>query len=113
MIDTMEYKGYLARLEFDNDAKTFYGIVRNVRDTIHFEGKSTGELEAAFRDSVEAYLEFCEQCGDAPQQPTPGQLWLQLQPELMQKVEESAAASGQSVDSFVSDLLADWYRAKQ
>ena len=113
MMDTMEYKGYLAQIEFDGENKTFYGIVRNIRDTIHFEGTSAAELEDAFRESVETYFEFCEQCGDEPQQPCPGQLWLQIEPDLMQKVERSAAQSGKSVNAFLESVLNDWYRGAQ
>lgn len=112
MIDTMEYKGYVARIEFDPDDKVFYGIVKNVRDTIHFEGRSAGELEEAFRDSVEAYFEFCEQCGDEPQRPISGTRWLEMRPELLQKVELSAARAGQTVDAFLEDLVENWYRGQ-
>jgi predicted HicB family RNase H-like nuclease len=39
MPDTMmEYKGYFAKVEFDDDANIFHGEVINLRDVISFIG---------------------------------------------------------------------------
>ncbi len=65
----MEYKGYLAHVEFDNEAAIFHGEVRNTRDVITFQGQSVEELKKAFEDSVEDYLAFCAERGEAPDQP--------------------------------------------
>ena len=52
----MEYKGYFARVEFDDEANIFHGEVINLRDVITFEGESVEELRKSFTDSVEDYL---------------------------------------------------------
>ncbi|MGH7455562.1 MAG: toxin-antitoxin system HicB family antitoxin, partial [bacterium] len=49
----MQYKGYLARVEFDDEANIFHGEVINIRDVITFQGKAVEELRKAFEDSVE------------------------------------------------------------
>ncbi len=58
-MDLIEYKGYVGRIEFDNDAGIFHGSVINLRDVITFQGESVVELRQALEDSVEDYLEFC------------------------------------------------------
>jgi len=55
----MQYKGYLARIEFDDEANIFHGEVINIRDVITFQGESVEKLKNAFVDSVEDYLKFC------------------------------------------------------
>jgi|GEM_PF-4921038 len=40
----MEYKGYSAKVEFDNDDNIFHGGVINLRDVITFEGETVEEL---------------------------------------------------------------------
>ena len=55
----MEYKGYIGKVEFDDDAGIFHGEVINVRDVITFQGESVQEIRQAFQDSVEDYLAFC------------------------------------------------------
>lgn len=57
----MEYKGYVGKAEFDDEAGVFYGEVVNTRDVITFQGRSVDELREA--DSVEDYLEFCAERG--------------------------------------------------
>jgi hypothetical protein len=55
----MEYKGYLGIVEYDADAKLFHGDIINTRDVITFQGTTVGEIDKAFRDSIEDYLELC------------------------------------------------------
>ena len=38
----MEYKGYVGKVEFDDDAEIFHGEVLDTRDVITFQGKSVG-----------------------------------------------------------------------
>lgn len=54
----MEYKGYIGKVEMDEEAGVLYGEVINVRDVITFEGKSIAEIKKAFRESVDDYLDF-------------------------------------------------------
>lgn len=46
----MEHKGYLGKIEFDDEANVFHGEVVNIRDVITFEGQSVDELRQAFED---------------------------------------------------------------
>ena len=40
----MEYKGYIGKVEIDDEAGIFYGDVINIGDVITFEGTSVDEL---------------------------------------------------------------------
>ncbi len=62
-----EYKGYFARVEFDDEASIFHGEVINLRDVITFEGESVDQQRKTFIDSVEEDLEFCAERGENPQ----------------------------------------------
>ena len=55
----MAYKGYTAKIEFDNDTGLFHGQVLHTRDVITFQETSVDELRAAFADSIDDYVEFC------------------------------------------------------
>ena len=65
----MQYKGYLSRVEFDDEANIFHGEVINIQDIVTFQGQSVDELYRAFEDSVEDYLAFCAERGEEPNQP--------------------------------------------
>lgn len=101
----MQYKGYVARIEFDEEANVFHGEVVNIRDVITFQGKSVEELRKAFEDSVEDYLQFCAQRGEEPEEPFSGRFTVRLSPEQHRKIIRAAEKAGKHVDSWVTDAL--------
>lgn len=44
----MEYKGYIGKVEFDDEANLFHGEVINLPDVITFQGESVQEIRQAF-----------------------------------------------------------------
>lgn len=54
----LTYKGYTGRVEHDPEAGVFHGRVLDLRDVVTFEGRNAEEVERAFRDSVDDYLEM-------------------------------------------------------
>lgn len=60
-MEMMEYKGFQAKVEIDDDAKLFHGEVINLRDVITFEADCMDDLLQAFHDSIDDYLEFCRE----------------------------------------------------
>jgi len=78
----MEYKGYIGKVEIDDEAGILYGEVINVRDVITFEGVSVEEVQQAFHESVDDYLEFCAERGESPEKPFSGKFVLRLPEEL-------------------------------
>ncbi len=66
----MQYKGYLARVEYDSDSNIYHGVVTNIRDIITFQADKESELEAEFHNSVDDYLEFCKLRGETPKAPS-------------------------------------------
>jgi predicted HicB family RNase H-like nuclease len=101
----MEYKGYLAHVEFDSEANIFHGEVINIRDVITFQGKSVDELHQAFIDSVEDYLEFCQERSETPERPFSGRFTIRLSPEQHRQVILAAEKAGKDVESWVADVL--------
>jgi predicted HicB family RNase H-like nuclease len=60
----------------------------------------------AFRDSVDDYLEYCEQRGETPDRPFTGRLMLRMPPELHRTVYARARQEGKSLNQFIADRLA-------
>ena len=48
----INYKGYTAKIEFDEEAEIFFGTVINTRDTITFQSENAHELKKEFELSV-------------------------------------------------------------
>lgn len=107
MSDTLSYKGYTARIEFDAEDRLFFGRVADIEDGVGFHADTVEELVAAFHDAVDDYLETCGLVGKEAQRPEPGELRLRVAPELRVSVVEAARREGQSVDQFGSAALTD------
>lgn len=101
----MEYKGYIGKVEFDDDAEIFHGEIINTRDVITFQGKSVSELTKAFRESIDDYLEFCKTRGETPDKPFSGQFVTRIPPELHRQVNVAALLSGKSLNAWVAEQL--------
>ena len=57
----MKYKGYIADIIYDDEAKLFHGEVVGLKDVITFQGSSVTELDKTFHDSVDDYLNWCKE----------------------------------------------------
>ncbi len=101
----MEYKGYVARVELDDEANLFHGQVLHLRDVITFQGQSVDELRAEFAASVDDYLAFCAARGEEPEKPLSGRFVVRLDPEVHRKVAIAAGRKKQSINSWVSSVL--------
>lgn len=67
-LQPFRHKGYLGFTEQD-ESGVIRGRVAGIRDMVTFQGATPGEAAQAFRDSVDDYIEFCEQLGGAPEKP--------------------------------------------
>ncbi|MBP2291921.1 type II toxin-antitoxin system HicB family antitoxin [Azospirillum rugosum] len=103
----MDYKGYKAQIDFDNDAGIFVGEVINTRDGITFTGRSVDELRTAFRKAVDDYLEMaCDIAGNTDQ-PLSGKLAIRVNPTLHRAIATCAEREGKSVAAWVADRLSE------
>ncbi len=101
----MEYKGYFAKVEFDDEANVFHGEIINLRDVITFEGETVESLRKAFNDSVEDYLAFCSERDEEPEKPYSGKFLVRVEPELHKTLVIQARKNGKSLNTWVHDAL--------
>ena len=101
----MKYKNYTGYVEFDANAGVFHGEVLDTRAVITFQGISVAELEQAFCDSSDDYLEFCQQRGEKPDKPFSGRLMLRLSPVLHRQVYAQARWDGKSLNQWITETL--------
>jgi len=101
----MEYKGYSAKVEFDEDANIFHGEVINLRDVVTFEGETVDQLRQAFQESIDDYLEFCGERGEDPEKPYSGKFVVRVEPELHKRLAIEARKRGVSINALVGETL--------
>lgn len=103
----MTYRGYVARIEYDDNDKIFVGRIAGIRDIVSFHGESVAELERAFHESVDDYLDACAKLGQSPDKPASGKLMLRVPPEVHRAALIAAEASGTSLNQWAAKVLAD------
>jgi predicted HicB family RNase H-like nuclease len=101
----MEYKGYIGAVQFDEEAEIFHGEVINLRDVITFQANSVEGLKQEFHDSIEDYLDFCKERGEAPEKPFSGKLTLRLQPDLHRKIYIKSRKENKSLNNWITESL--------
>lgn len=106
----MNYKGYIGKVEYDDENRVFTGSVVNVRAVITFQGSTVDEIEDEFRASVDDYLEWCEEDGVEPEKPYSGKFNVRFTPELHQQAAVGAKILGMSLNSFVEKSVIDELR---
>lgn len=104
-MNTMTYKGYTARVEYDERDDLFVGRLLGIRSIISFHGKTVAELRAAFEHAVKDYLEECKEEGVSPEKPASGKLLLRVPPEVHGRALVAAQASGKSLNQWAIEVL--------
>ena len=103
----MEYKGYIAKVEYDDSVGLLHGSVINSGSysIANCEAADVNTLRREFQISIDEYLAVCEERGIKPQPPFSGKLNLRLGPDLHARVAALAAQSGVSINSWIKEAL--------
>ncbi len=104
-MNRMKYRGYTARIEFDEVDRIFVGHLAGIKDIVGFHGTTVDELENAFRESVDHYIAISEERGRSAQKPYSGRLMLRVSPEVHAAVATAAGVRGKSINQWASDVL--------
>jgi predicted HicB family RNase H-like nuclease len=105
MNNTLEHKGYLGTVEFSPEDKVFFGKLFGINDIVTFEGESVKELEQAFRDAVEEYIQTCKDLNKPPEKPYSGSFNVRVSPELHKKAAFLARKKNLTLNNFINIAL--------
>jgi predicted HicB family RNase H-like nuclease len=101
----MKYKGYTGSVEYEPEDRVFFGTVDGITDIVTFEGDSVEELETAFRDSVDVYLEMCAEQGVEAQRPCSGKFVLRITPEMHRAAAAAARTQDESLNGWITGAI--------
>lgn len=101
----LNYKGYTAQIEVDVDAGILFGQVLDINDVITFKGKTVEEIRQEFKNSIDDYLEFCQELGQEPDKPFSGKLPFRTTPENHRKILLAAKKAGKSINTWMDETL--------
>lgn len=104
-MNTMTYKGFAARVEFDPDDRIFVGHLAGIRDIVGFHGTTVATLEKAFHQAVDDYVAACRKLGQTPERPASGKLMLRVPPEVHVAALREAELVGKSLNQWAAETL--------
>ena len=105
MRNSINYRGYIARIDFDARDRIFVGSVLGMSEQLVFHGASVDELVADFEFAVNHYLSECAKEGRSPEKPASGKLLLRLPPNVHAAASVYAASAGKSLNQWVADVV--------
>jgi predicted HicB family RNase H-like nuclease len=104
-MNTMTYKGYTARIEYDERDNLFSGRILGIRRIISFHGETVAELRTEFELAINDYLADCKEQGVHPDKPASGKLLLRVTPEIHGRALVAAQAAGKSLNQWATEVL--------
>ena len=105
MTNTMTYKGYSARVDYDDADRIFTGRIAGIRDGVGFHADNVEALREAFREAVEDYIETCARIGRKPQKPYSGRMMFRVNPEVHRRAALAAELAGKSLNQWAEEVL--------
>ena len=105
MKDILQYNGFIGSVHFDADDAVFYGKIEGIGDLVTFEGESVAELQQAFKEAIEDYIEICEQKGKAIHKSYKGNLNVRISSELHRKAMQKSLILGISLNQFIKKAI--------
>jgi predicted HicB family RNase H-like nuclease len=104
-MNSLSYKGYVARVEFDGEDEIFVGRIAGVADVVGFHADTVEGLKSAFREAVDDYLATCEKVGKPPEHPYSGKVMFRISPQVHARAAIAAQLSGLSMNQWAEKAL--------
>lgn len=104
-MNSMSYKGQMARIDFDDRSNIFVGELLGISDVVGFHAESVQALRDAFEEAVEDYIATCAAIGKPVEKPASGNLMLRVPPEVHGAALVAAKAAGTSLNQWAARVL--------
>lgn len=104
-MNVFEYKGFMGSISVNAEDKCLYGKLLHVNDLITYEAETVADLEKAFHESVENYLETCIKHNKEPLKPFKGSFNVRVGTELHTKAARHAAVMGITLNEYIKQAL--------
>lgn len=105
MLSTMEYRGYRALITYDKEDATMIGEVIGINDSLNFHGDSVQELENSFHQSIDNYIDLCQEIGKKPEKEYKGNFNIRITPELHRQLSLEAATRHMTLNRYIGNIL--------
>jgi predicted HicB family RNase H-like nuclease len=106
-MSAMYYKGFYARIEFDDDDGIFVGHIAGINDVVGFHADNVEDLRAAFQEAVDDYVAACRKIGKPAEKSFSGNMMFRVDPALHARAALAAELAGKSLNQWGEETLAE------
>ncbi len=101
----ISYKGYHARIEFDDEDEIFVGHIAGIKDRVGFHADMVSDLKLAFHEAVDDYIAVCAKAGKAPDKVYSGKMMFRVDPKVHANASIAAELAGKSLNQWAENVL--------
>lgn len=105
MGNLMKYRGYYGSIEASTEDNCLFGKLEFIRPLVNYEGKTVAELQAAFHEAVDDYLETCKHLEREPEKPCKGSFNVRVGHKLHLAAAVAATRRGLSLNDLTRQAL--------
>ncbi len=105
MKDILQYKDFIGSVHFSAEDGVLFGKIEGINDLVTFEGTTVEEINNAFREAVDDYIDICKETGKPIQKSYKGSFNVRIAPELHKKAVQKSLKMGISLNKFVQRAL--------
>ena len=101
----LEYKGYHAKVSFDEEDGLFVGEVFDINDSLNFHGASVDELRTSFQNCIDNYLDAFAQFHRNPDKEFKGSFNIRIPSDLHRRLALEATRQNISLNQLIRNAL--------
>lgn len=103
--DYLVYKDYYGTMRIDIEQDMLFGHVIGMNDKIIYQGRTVKALEKDFQESVDEYIELCNEVGKKPEKSFTGNILFRATSQRHSKIALAAQHCGKSINAWLSELV--------
>jgi predicted HicB family RNase H-like nuclease len=101
----LEHNGFQGSVEFALEAGVLHGKILLIDDLVTYEADNITDLNEAFKESVDDYLETCKELGLPPNKPFSGTFNVRIGATLHRDLARQAQREEKSINDFVREAI--------
>ena len=108
MSSMLKYRGYYGSIEVSTEDNCLFGKLQFIRALVNYEGETVAELEKAFQEAVDDYLNTCEDQNIKPEIPCKGSFNVRVGHDLHLAASVAARRQSISLNDLTRNALSEY-----
>lgn len=113
MNNLLKYKGYYGSIEISLEDGLIHGKLECINDLVTYEASSVPDIQSAFEEAVDDYLETCKELGKQPEKTMSGTFNVRIGEVLHKEAYLASKSKKVTLNDFVKNAIQDAINGKK